>query len=88
MLPPGANQYFPVLINGRRRWFGRVERLPFCAVVTPASPQPPITLNGTRRQAAIFRWWVPAVALALVAVAMALFAFQAGAVKGSCDRSS
>jgi beta-lactam-binding protein with PASTA domain len=74
VLPPGVSQHFPVLINGRRRWFGRIERLPFCAVVTPASPQPPITLNGTRRQAAIFPWWIPAVALTLAALAIALFA--------------
>ncbi len=74
MLPPGASQDFPVLINGRRRWFGRIERSPFRAVVTPAGPQPPITLNGTRRQAAILPWWIPTVALALVAIAIALFA--------------
>jgi beta-lactam-binding protein with PASTA domain len=74
MLPPGGSQDFPVLINGRRRWFGRTERLPFSAVITPAGPQPPITLNGTRRQAAILPWWVPAVALALIALAIALFA--------------
>jgi hypothetical protein len=56
MLQPGATQDFPVLINGPRRWFGRTESLPFSAVVTPASPQPPITLNGTRRQTAVFPW--------------------------------
>ncbi|MGH3695386.1 MAG: PASTA domain-containing protein [Pseudonocardiaceae bacterium] len=74
ILPPGATQYFPVLINGRRRWFGRLERLPFSAVVTPASPQPPITLNGTRCQTAVFPWWVPTAALAVVGLAIALFA--------------
>ncbi len=74
MLPPGATQYFPVLINGRRRWFGRLERLPFSAVVTPASPQPPITLNGMRCQTAVFPWWVPTAALAVVGLAIALFA--------------
>jgi beta-lactam-binding protein with PASTA domain len=51
-------------------------------VVTPASPQPPITLNGTRRQAAILPWWMPPVALALVALAIALLAvFKPGTPK-------
>jgi hypothetical protein len=47
MLRPGTTQSFPVRINGPHRWFGRTERLPFSAVVTPAGPHPPITLNGT-----------------------------------------
>ncbi|MGH3875225.1 MAG: PASTA domain-containing protein [Pseudonocardiaceae bacterium] len=74
MLRPGATLDFPVLINGPRRWFGRTTRLPFSAVVTPASPQPPITLNGTRQQTAVFPWWVPTAALAVVALAIALYA--------------
>lgn len=74
MLLPGDTQHFPVLVNGRRRWFGRPERLPFAVLVTPASPQPPITLNGTRRQTAIFPWWVPTAALAVIAAGIALFA--------------
>ncbi|HWM02098.1 MAG TPA: PASTA domain-containing protein [Actinophytocola sp.] len=74
MLQPGATQHFPVRINGPRRWFGRTERLPFSAVVTPASPQPPITLNGTRCQTAVFPWWIPTAALAIVALAIALYA--------------
>jgi hypothetical protein len=65
---------FPVRINGPRRWFGRTTRCPFSAVVTPTSPQPPIMLNGTRCQAAVFPWWVPAATLAIVAVTIALFA--------------
>jgi hypothetical protein len=73
-LRPGATAEFPVRINGPRRWFGRTTRCPFCAVVTPTSPQPPITLNGTRCQTAVFPWWVPAAALAIVAVTIALFA--------------
>ena len=73
-LRPGVTLDLPVLINGPRRWFGRTTRLPFSAVVTPASPQPPITLNGTRCQTAIFPWWVPTAALAVVAITIALFA--------------
>ncbi len=74
MLRPGATVDFPVLINGPYRWFGRTERLPFSAVVTPASPQPPIMLNGTRRQTAVFPWWTPTAAVAIVVIAIALFA--------------
>ncbi len=74
MLAPGITQDFPVRINGPHRWFGRTERLPFSAVVTPAGPQPPITLNGTRRQTAVFPWWIPTAAVAIVAIAIALFA--------------
>lgn len=74
MLRPGVTLDFPVWINGPRRWFGRTGRLPFSAVVTPASPQPPITLNGTRQQTAVFPWWIPTAAVAVVAIAIALFA--------------
>ncbi|MGH3871871.1 MAG: PASTA domain-containing protein [Pseudonocardiaceae bacterium] len=73
-LPPGATQHFPVRINGPRRWFGRTERLSFSAVVTPAGPQPPITLPGTRQQTAVFPWWIPTALLTAVAIAIALFA--------------
>jgi hypothetical protein len=73
-LQPGATTDVPVLINGPHRWIGRTERLPFTAVVTPSGTQPPITLNGTRQQTAVFPWWIPTAALAVVAIAIALFA--------------
>jgi beta-lactam-binding protein with PASTA domain len=73
-LQPGATTDVPVLINGPHRWIGRTERLPFTAVVTPSGTQPPITLNGTRQQTALFPWWIPTAALAVVAIAIALFA--------------
>ncbi len=73
-LRPGATIDFPFRINGPHRWFGRTTRLPFSTVVTPASPQPPITLNGTRQQTAMFPWWIPTATVAVVAIAIALFA--------------
>ncbi|MGH3801704.1 MAG: PASTA domain-containing protein, partial [Pseudonocardiaceae bacterium] len=73
-LGPGATVDLPVLINGPHRWFGRTTRLPFSAVVTPTGTQPPITLNGTRQQTAVFAWWMPPAALAVLAMAIALFA--------------
>jgi beta-lactam-binding protein with PASTA domain len=73
-LQPGGTAEVPVLLNGPRRWFGRTERLPFAAVVTPAGAQPPITLNGTRQQTAVFPWWMPPAALAIVALAIGLAA--------------
>ena len=74
MLRPGTTQDFPFRINGPRRWFGRTTRLPFAAVVTPTGTQPPITLPGTRQQTAVFPWWIPTAAVAVVAIAIALFA--------------
>ncbi|MGH3822377.1 MAG: PASTA domain-containing protein [Pseudonocardiaceae bacterium] len=73
-LPPGANIDYSVRINGPHRWFGRTQRHPFSAVLTPAGPHPPITLNGTRQQTAVFPWWIPTAAFALIAIAIALFA--------------
>lgn len=72
-LPPGATMNYSVRINGKHRWFGRTERHPFSAVLTPAGPQPPITLNGTRRQTAVFPWWIPPAAFAIIALAIAVY---------------
>jgi beta-lactam-binding protein with PASTA domain len=72
-LPPGATLDYSVRINGPHRWFGRTERLPFSAVVTPAGSQPPITLNGTRQQTAVFPWWIPIAAAILIALILPLF---------------
>ena len=83
-LQPGATEDLPVLVNGPRRWFARTERYPFSAVLTPASPQPPITLNGTRQQTAVFPWWVPLSAVAVVALAIALAALLSALMAG-CD---
>lgn len=77
-LQPGGTAEVPVLLNGPHRWFGRTERLPFAAVVTPAGAQPPITLNGTRQQTAVFPWWMPPAALAIVAVLIGLAALLKG----------
>jgi beta-lactam-binding protein with PASTA domain len=74
VLEPGATVDLPVLVNGPHRWFGRTTRLPFSAVVTPTGTQPPITLNGTRQQTAVFAWWMPPAALAVIAIAIALAA--------------
>jgi beta-lactam-binding protein with PASTA domain len=73
-LQPGDKVELPVLVNGPRRWFGRTERLPFSALVTPTSPHPPITLNGTRQQTPVFPWWVPTAAIAAIVLAMGLYA--------------
>ncbi|MGH3767875.1 MAG: PASTA domain-containing protein [Pseudonocardiaceae bacterium] len=73
-LQPGNTADVPVMLNGRRKWFGRTEQLPFSAVVSPAGGQPPIMLNGVRQQTAVFPWWMPPAALAAVALAIALLA--------------
>ncbi|MGH3826490.1 MAG: PASTA domain-containing protein [Pseudonocardiaceae bacterium] len=73
-LRPGATQDVPVLVNGPHRWFGRTERLPFSALVTPTGPQRPITLPGTRQQTAVFPWWAPPAALAIIALLIGLAA--------------
>ncbi|MGH3754225.1 MAG: PASTA domain-containing protein [Pseudonocardiaceae bacterium] len=72
-LQPGATADLPVRINGPRHWFGRTTSLPFAAVVTPTSPQPPITLHGTRRQTAMLPPWIPGTALAIVPIVIALY---------------
>ncbi|MGH3902200.1 MAG: PASTA domain-containing protein [Pseudonocardiaceae bacterium] len=72
-LPPGSTLDYSVRINGPHRWFGRTERHPFSAVLTPAGPQPPITLNGTRQQTAVFPWWIPVAAAILIALILPLF---------------
>ncbi|MGH3875149.1 MAG: PASTA domain-containing protein [Pseudonocardiaceae bacterium] len=69
-LQPEATADLPVRINGPRYWFGRTTSLPFAAVVTPTSPQPPITLHGARRQTAMLPPWIPSTALA---IAIALY---------------
>ncbi|MCA1704612.1 MAG: PASTA domain-containing protein, partial [Actinobacteria bacterium] len=76
-LQPGVTEDLPVLVNGPRRWFGRAERYPFSAVVTPPEPHPLITLNGTRQQTAVFPRWVPAAAVVLIVLAIALAALLA-----------
>jgi hypothetical protein len=72
-LPPGATRDYAVQINGPHRWFGRTERHPFSAVVTPAPPQPPITLNGTRQQTAVLPWWIPIAVATVIALVIPLF---------------
>jgi beta-lactam-binding protein with PASTA domain len=62
----------PVTLNGPVKWFGRTQQLPFSATVTPAGTQPPIMLNGVRQQTAMFPWWVPPAAIALVALLVPL----------------
>ncbi len=74
-LPPGGTLDYSVRINGPHRWFGRTERHPFSAVLTPAGPQSPITLNGTRRQTAVFPWWIPIAAAIIVALVLPLLFF-------------
>ena len=83
MLPLRASFRHKVLVNGPRRWFGRTQSHPFSAVVTPTE-QPraqaalavaqPITLYGNRRQVPVLPWWIPTAALAVVAVAIAVYA--------------
>jgi hypothetical protein len=77
-VPPGGTLDYSVRINGGHRWFGRTTRHPFSAVVTPDPPQPPITLNGTRQQTAVFPWWIPTAAAAIIAIAIALYAAWPG----------
>lgn len=78
LLQPGESRLQRVQVGGRRRWFGRTETHPFTAVITPGGAPQPITLNGTRRQMAVFPWWIPTMALALVAVAVAVYALWPG----------
>jgi len=82
-LPAGGQYQQNVLVNGPKRWFGRTQSYPFSAAVTPAGQSPaqpalgvaqPITLQGNRRQLPILPWWLPTAALALVAVAIAVYA--------------
>lgn len=73
-LQPGETVDVPVLLNGPLKWFGRTEQLPFTAVVSPAGTQPPITLNGMRLQTAVFPWWIPPAALAVIGLLIALVA--------------
>ncbi|OLT14848.1 hypothetical protein BJF78_17625 [Pseudonocardia sp. CNS-139] len=79
-LAPGESVTNEVRVNGPRSWFGRTRSLPFTARVSPIGNGPPgpgrmpIVLNGTRRQVPVFPWWIPTVALALVGLAIALYA--------------
>jgi beta-lactam-binding protein with PASTA domain len=82
-LPLGASFGHKVLVNGPKRWFGRTQSHPFSAVVTPTGQPPaqpalgmaqPITLQGNRRQVPVLPWWIPTAALALVAIAIAVYA--------------
>ena len=71
---PGASEVTDVLVAGPVKWFGRALSMPFTATVnTPTSPAP-VLLNGTRRQLPRLPWWIPMLALALVALLIALLA--------------
>jgi beta-lactam-binding protein with PASTA domain len=73
-IAPGATEVTDVLVAGPVKWFGRALSMPFTATVnTPTSPTP-VLLNGTRRQLPRFPWWIPMVALALIALLIALLA--------------
>jgi beta-lactam-binding protein with PASTA domain len=98
VLLPAASVDFPVLVSGQRRIFGRMQRHPFTAVVTPAGSQAPITMSGTRCQTAVLPWWIPTAAVAIIALVIALIAIlpdskvpgvggldQAGAVQRLTD---
>ena len=73
-LAPGERKEQSFTVCGPRPWFGRTQSLPFTATVeAPGVPQP-VRLDGTRRQVPRFPWWVPTVALALVGLAIAVYA--------------
>lgn len=71
-LAPGETAELPVLVKGAHRWFGRPELTAFSGVATPAGAQPPIMLQGTRTQNAMFPWWVPLAAAGALALGIML----------------
>lgn len=77
-LQPAESVDFSTMISGPRRIFGRTQRHPFTAVVTPAGKQPPVTLNGLRSQTAVLPWWIPTAAVAVIALVIAIIAILPG----------
>jgi beta-lactam-binding protein with PASTA domain len=77
-LAPGERREETFTVAGPLPWFGRTQTFPFTAEGSAPGVLQPIRLDGTRRQLPRFPWWVPTVALALVGVAIALFALLKG----------
>jgi beta-lactam-binding protein with PASTA domain len=73
-LSPGEQKEHSFTVCGPRPWFGRTQSFPFTAAVQSQGIPQPVRLEGTRRQVPRLPWWIPTVALALVGLAIALFA--------------
>lgn len=71
----GETLDLPLVVSGRRRWFGRSRSHSFTAEVVGG--ERPITLAGVRHQEAMFPWWVPPATLAMV-VLVAAFVVVSG----------
>ncbi len=74
-VPPGRVIEVPVSVYGSRRWFGRPEAKTFSIIAEPPKPLAATRLSGTRTVLPLFPAWVPAVAAAVVVVAVAGAAF-------------
>jgi beta-lactam-binding protein with PASTA domain len=73
-LEPGQRLQYPFTVGGPVPWFGRTKPFPFTAELAATGRPQPLELRALRRQLPRFPWWVPTAALALVSLAIAVFA--------------
>jgi beta-lactam-binding protein with PASTA domain len=73
-LEPGERLQYPFTVGGPVPWFGKTKDFPFTAELAATGRPAPLELRARRRQLPRFPWWVPTVAVALVGLAIAIFA--------------
>jgi beta-lactam-binding protein with PASTA domain len=74
ILAPGVSATQEVEVAAPVKWFGRTQVHPFTGNVTTDAPGQAAMLQGRRRQVPRFPWWVPMLVLALVALAIPIYA--------------
>jgi beta-lactam-binding protein with PASTA domain len=74
LLAPGATATEPVVVAAPLKWFGRTQVHPFSGTVSTDVRGQAAVVQARRRQVPRFPWWVPTTLLALVGLAIALYA--------------
>ena len=74
MLAPGATATEPLVVAAPLKWFGRTQVHPFSGNVSTDVRGQAAMVQARRRQVPRFPWWVPTAVLAILALAIPIYA--------------
>ena len=74
MLAPGATATEPLVVAAPLKWFGRTQVHPFSGNVSTDVRGQAAMVQARRRQVPRFPWWVPTAILAILALAIPIYA--------------
>jgi beta-lactam-binding protein with PASTA domain len=75
---PGGTATEDVVVRAPLKWFGRTQVHPFTGNVTADAPGQAAMVQARRRQVPRFPWWVPTAVLAVLALAIPVYALLPG----------